>query len=495
MNTEESSMLLKAKRDQFLVQIRKKKNEMMIELKRQKLSSDAQRAVDINDPIFQQTNLEIIKQCNELAAAFVDCYKVQDLAKLTEIVQGIRKAISQNSNPPLDSLIATGIIPYIIKLLSYEYFSETHLLIECGWVLTNVASGSVKHVKYLIDSGLADAAIGLLDHPNEDVMDNAVWILANFAGDSIEHRDLLIEKGIVEKIEGTLDGNSFQPVFIGHVAWLISNLCRGKPYPPPEKVVSLMRIVEFFLCNVPNNDECASHSMWALSYFSDGEDIQIKAVLEMKIVDKIIEFVRSKNILLKAPGLRTAGNLVTGKDEYTEIMIKNGIIGALSETLMDEKKIFRKEACWAFSNILAGKSHLIEEVFNYNNREVLKNLFYLIFKDEKDVVRECIFCLSNACSDGSVAQIQILVEQNLIEILVETLKTNNESTILKVSLEAIENILYVGENTYNQDNNPFLIRLAECGGYSVIENLQGHPSNDVYNIVERIITNHMQYHQ
>ena len=78
-----------------------------------------------------------------------------------------------------------------------------------------------------------------MDHPNEDVMDNAVWILANFAGDSIEHRDLLIEKGIVEKIEGTLDGNSFQPVFIGHVAWLISNLCRGKPYPPPEKVISL----------------------------------------------------------------------------------------------------------------------------------------------------------------------------------------------------------------------------------------------------------------
>jgi len=145
-----------------------------------------------------------------------------------------------------------------------------------------------------------------------------------------------------------------------------------------------MRIVEFFLKNV-HSEEVQNHSMWALSYFSDGSDAQIKAVLEMDVQDKVLDFVRSDNPALKAPGLRTAGNLVTGKDEFTEKMIQAGLIEALAKSLRDEKKIFRKEACWALSNILAGKATHIEEVFNYNNREILNTLFHMIYNDDKDV--------------------------------------------------------------------------------------------------------------
>jgi len=176
----------------------------------------------------------------ELAASFHEYLNSRDIPKLITIVEELRRAISNNTSPPLDHLISTGIIPHIVGLLSYEFFDETKLLVECGWIIANIASGSVKHVAYLMKLEIVPVAVSLLDHPIEDVQDNGVWILSNVAGDSIENRDLLIEMGLVEKIENTLDGNSFQPVFIGHVSWLISNLCRGKPYPSPIKVTNSM---------------------------------------------------------------------------------------------------------------------------------------------------------------------------------------------------------------------------------------------------------------
>ena len=103
---------------------------------------------------------------------------------------------------------------------------------ECAWIIANIASGSEQNVKYLVENQVVDYAINMFDHPSEGVKDNAVWILSNVAGDSLEGRNSLLEKEIVPKISALLDGNAFQAIFVAHVSWLISNLTRGKPYPP-----------------------------------------------------------------------------------------------------------------------------------------------------------------------------------------------------------------------------------------------------------------------
>ena len=108
---------------------------------------------------------------------------------------------------------------------------------ECAWIIANIASGDTTHVKFLIQNDVVTYAINMLDHTNDNVKDNAIWVLSNVAGDSLEGRDALIEKGIIEQVEKLLDGNSYQTTFIAHCTWLISNLLRGKPYPPYEHVI------------------------------------------------------------------------------------------------------------------------------------------------------------------------------------------------------------------------------------------------------------------
>ena len=55
------------------------------------------------------------------------------------------------------------------------------------------------------------------------------------------------------------------------------------------------------------------------------------------------------------PALRTVGNIVTGDDMQTQIIINCGALPCLLNLLTtSHKKSIKKEACWTISNITAG---------------------------------------------------------------------------------------------------------------------------------------------
>jgi importin subunit alpha-1 len=55
------------------------------------------------------------------------------------------------------------------------------------------------------------------------------------------------------------------------------------------------------------------------------------------------------------PALRTVGNIVTGNDMQTQVIINCGVLSCLLQLLTaNHKKSIKKEACWTISNITAG---------------------------------------------------------------------------------------------------------------------------------------------
>ena len=60
MNQEEVNFFLKAKRDQYVVEIRKQKNEDFITKKRIKLASGSSEHNGSDGPVPQKTHLEVI---------------------------------------------------------------------------------------------------------------------------------------------------------------------------------------------------------------------------------------------------------------------------------------------------------------------------------------------------------------------------------------------------------------------------------------------------
>lgn len=58
--------------------------------------------------------------------------------------------------------------------------------------------------------------------------------------------------------------------------------------------------------------------------------------------------------------LRAVGNIVTGDDHQTQVIIQCSVLPCLLELLSSPKDSIRKEACWTISNITAGNRQQIQ---------------------------------------------------------------------------------------------------------------------------------------
>jgi importin subunit alpha-1 len=69
---------------------------------------------------------------------------------------------------------------------------------------------------------------------------------------------------------------------------------------------------------------------------------------------------RHSSYAVQTPALRTIGNIVTGDDVQTQVVINCSALSALLSLLSSPKDGIRKEACWTISNITAGNTTQIQ---------------------------------------------------------------------------------------------------------------------------------------
>ena len=140
------------------------------------------------------------------------------------------------------------------------------------------------------------------------------------------------------------------------------------------------------------------------------------------------------------PALRTVGNIVTGDDMQTQIIINCGALPCLLNLLQTtHKKSIKKEACWTLSNITAGTKDQIQAVFDAG---IIPPLVNLLATAEFDIKKESAWAISNATSGGTREQIKYLVQTGCIRPLCDLLNCT-DTRIVSIALEGLENILKV----------------------------------------------------
>jgi hypothetical protein len=382
------------------------------------------------------------------------------------ILEGIRhyrKMLSNEKDPPVEEIISAGLTPRFVELLTYD---KTPIVqFEAAWALTNITSGTSEQTKHVVELGVVPYFIKLLQSPNENVRDQTIWALGNITGDSTTFRDLVLRSGAMRPMLAQFQ-MSANPSLLHNATWTLSNFCRGKPRPDFELV--RMAIPTLTQLLYQQDDEILTDACWALSYMSDGEDVNIQCVVDSGVITRLIELLGHPKDSVKTPALRTIGNIATGNDVQTQILLNHSLLPSLLPLMSHPKRNIRKESCWTVSNITAGNNEQISNVFMSG---LVPPLVHAMTHGEFDVKKEAAWAISNATVGATTEQIQYLVDQECLQPLCDLLSVKDGS-IVTVVLEALENIL--------KTDGPYVPLVEAANGLDKLDDLQNHSNHMIY---------------
>ena len=204
-------------------------------------------------------------------------------------LEAVRALLCVESDPPIDAVIDSGLVPLLIGLLR-DPSNGPKVLYEAAWCVTNVCCGTSAQTREAVRHGAISAFAGLLGHPVQSIAVQAVWGLGNIAGDCVELRDMVIQAGVLALIlERAVPAAGQNIALLRNCAWALSNLCRGDP--PPHIDVVYPAFATFLQMLHSPDTEVLRDACTALCFLSDAGGPYVSALVETGLIRRLSELL------------------------------------------------------------------------------------------------------------------------------------------------------------------------------------------------------------
>ncbi|KAK3739014.1 hypothetical protein QZH41_010493 [Actinostola sp. cb2023] len=184
----------------------------------------------------------------------------------------------------------------------------------------------------------------------------------------------------------------------------------------------------------------------------------------------------------QTPALRAVGNVVTGRDDQTEAVIDSNALFYFRNLLTHKRSTVVKEAAWAISNITAGTKPQIQKVIEAG---LVPLVIDILRRGDFKAKKEAIWVLTNYTSGAAPDQLNYLLHCDVIPVMCEQMVIK-DARALMILLEGFKNIFHNCKDIEGAQEFA-LEAFVENNGTRMLEELQEHPNNEVYELCKKII--------
>jgi hypothetical protein len=211
---------------------------------------------------------------------------------------------------------------------------------------------------------------------------------------------------------------------------------------------------------------------------SDGNnDGGIQAVIDLALFPILLELLDQNDYRISIPILRTFGNMTSGTDNQTQVVVDSGVLARLDPFAHSPKDYIKREVFRIISNILCGTYQQIQSIIDCG---LIPVVVQYLSEGSYAVQKECCWCLCNVLAIGNLDQQRFAATVENLGVLCAFLLMNEDEQIIQCILEALECVLKAGMGQMVKG------AIEGVGGFEKFEHLKVHSNEHIKDLYQSV---------